>query len=137
MKVFSLLSVLVWLVIASPAQATAGTWQSVAQELDIALNKAGDAYANGDIKAAKKAVLQAYFGIFESRKMEAAMRTALGIRHTYEVESQFGQLRKAIKNGENIQTIRNHITTLNAALSQDAATLDEARIPAEVFEVNK
>ena len=130
-------TILLWFGLSTATAAEPGPWQHTAAQLHGALTAAGEAYARGDATQAKKAVLQAYFGIFETSKMEAAMRTTMGTRHTYQVESQFGQLRTAIKNGEPQQAVNTRIATLSAALAADGAALDKAQVPAHVFEVNQ
>lgn len=116
---------------------SAPVWQPMAEQIVRIINEAETSYKAGDAKAARRAVVKAYFGVFESRKMEAAMRITLGAKHTYLVEKRFGELRKAIKNGESADKIALIAEGIRIALRRDAKLLDKAGVPAEVFEVSK
>lgn len=75
---------------------TENHWSGVAQRIVGHLDQAQQSYRKGDAKAARHAVISAYFGAFEDSKMEAAMRMQLGAKYTWKVEKRFGALRKAI-----------------------------------------
>lgn len=112
-------------------------WKSVAEAVVEHIDAAEQSYLAGDAKQAKRAVVSAYFGVFEDRKMEAAMRMELGAKHTYQVERQFGDLRKAIQKeaaGDEVSAIAESI---RVAMRRDAEQLDRAGIPLEVFKVNQ
>lgn len=119
----------------SGAAAGASTWSQVAAEIVTHINTAASLYGEGRPKEAGQAVTRAYFGVFEDRKMEAAMRIELGAEHTYEVEQQFGALRKAIRAQADQQTIRKLAQAIEASVRRDARALDQANIPMEVFKV--
>ncbi len=112
-------------------------WTGVAGQVNAALDQAEVLYREGDAKGAKKAILHAYFGVFESTKMEAAMRTEIGAKHTFKVERRFGGIRKAIKKGKTTQEIKELTEELKGLLLADAGQLDAAGIPKEVFRVNR
>ncbi len=112
-------------------------WQPLAIQIARITDDVETKYAAGDAKAARRLVIEAYFGIFEDRKMEAAMRMTLGAKHTYKVEKLFGNLRKAIKKGEDNATIKALAQSIRDAVMRDALALDAADIPAEVFKVNQ
>lgn len=112
-------------------------WRPLAEEIVRIIDEAETHYGAGNAKAARRAVVEAYFGVFESRKMEAAMRTTIGAKHTYLVEKRFGALRKAIKNGESTDKIKDIAEGIRLAVRRDAKVLDEAGVPAEVFKVNQ
>lgn len=114
---------------------TPAVWQPVAEEIVAIIDKAESQYQAGDVDAARRAVVEAYFGVFESRKMEAAMRITIGAQHTYMVEKLFGDMRKAIKNGESADAVHDIAENIRQAVRRDAVVLDEAGVPAEVFEV--
>jgi high-affinity iron transporter len=118
--------------LASPAS----SWSQVAEEIVARITVAESLYQDGKPTEAGRAVVEAYFGVFEDSKMEAAMRIELGARHTYQVEQQFGALRKAIRQQADVETIRTLTQGIRTAVMHDARALDEARIPMEVFEVD-
>jgi len=108
----------------------------VAEEIVAQITKAESLYQEGKPADAGHAVTQAYFGVFEDRKMEAAMRTELGAKHTYQVEQQFGALRKAIRRQADKQVVQELAQDIRESVVRDARALDQANIPMEVFEVN-
>ncbi len=112
-------------------------WSEVAGRINAQIDRAEQAYANGDTKTARRAVIAAYFGEFEGSKMEAAMRMEIGAKPTWRSERQFGQLRKAIKNGANQEEIATITTAIRHSMKEGAAQLDKAGITPEVFEVNQ
>lgn len=111
-------------------------WQPLGEQIVQVLDEAQARYKAGDAKEARRAVIKAYFALFESRKMEAAMRTTIGVKHTYEVEQRFGDLRKAIKNGASVDKVDAIAKSLRTSIRQDAKILDKAGVPAEVFKVD-
>lgn len=121
-----------------PLTATASdTWSVLADEISQQLDLAVMQSQEGQYKEAKRSLVKAYFGVFEDKKMEAAMRTSIGQKHTYLVERQFGKLRKAVNNKVDTATIKSLAEVLKKDLQRDAKTLDEKQVPLHVFEVNK
>ena len=118
---------------ASP-DAGAGTfsWTAVAEETIAALNEASLHQAEGDIAQCKRAIVQAYFGVFEEQKMEAAMRKMLGESHAFMVERQFSALRRDAATATPADFSRT-VATLAEQLRADARQLDALGVPAEVY----
>jgi hypothetical protein len=124
------------LVFGGNATATeSASWSHVAGEIVDHINNAESLYREGKPTEAGQAVTQAYFGVFEDKKMEAAMRIELGAKHTYQVEKQFGALRKAIRREADAKTIQQLAQGIRKSVVNDARALDQANIPMEVFEV--
>jgi hypothetical protein len=117
------------------AVAEPSNWSRVAEEIVTHISLAETLYQEGKSTEANHAVIQAYFGVFEDRKMEAAMRMELGANHTYEVEQQFGALRKAIRMQADRRAIAGLVQDIRESVTRDARALDQAHIPMEVFEV--
>jgi hypothetical protein len=61
-------------------------WQQIAKRIDTQMTQALSHYRQGNVDAARGAVVKAYFSEFEDSKMEAAMRMELGAKATWEVE---------------------------------------------------
>ncbi|MEW5726501.1 MAG: hypothetical protein AB1918_01610 [Pseudomonadota bacterium] len=120
---------------ALPAHA-AGYWSELAARISAEVAKAEEHALAGRVDDAKKAVTAAYFGLFESEKMEAAIRTEIGAKHAAQREKLFGDLRKLAARGTP-EEIRAATAQLRAGLAEDAAALDKAGIPADVFAVNQ
>ncbi len=128
---------IVFLVTASPSMGSdLVTWRDVALQVNAELARAETLFFRGDKAGAKKAVMEAYFGVFETEKMEAAMRTELGAKYTYRVERRFGAIRKAIKKDDG-DAVRKISRSLRKTLEEDAAKLEAASIPRQVFKVNQ
>ena len=123
-----------FLVFTSPLSANDFTWLNVAGDVAKALDEAVAAKKTDDIKTAKRALTKAYFGIFESRKMEAAMRKTMGQTHTFEVERMFSGLRGMIGN-ETIEKVSETATKLIEQLYKDAKVLDAEGVSEEVYDV--
>jgi len=119
------------------ASADDSYWSGIAGKIVGHVDRAESLYADGDPKGARRAVIEAYFGVFEETKMEAAMRIELGAKHTYQVERLFGALRKAIKKGVGQVELAENATALREAIVRDALLLDSAGITPEVFRVNE
>jgi hypothetical protein len=117
------------------AAAETASWSRVAGEIVAHIDNAESLYREGKPTEAGQAVTQAYFGVFEDRKMEAAMRIELGAKHTYQVEKQFGALRKAIRRDADRETIQQLAQNIRESVVNDARALDEAKISMEVFEI--
>jgi hypothetical protein len=115
--------------------ADAALWSQVAGEIVAHIDSAESLYREGKPTEAGQAVTQAYFGVFEDKKMEAAMRIELGAKHTYQVEKQFGALRKAIRREADRETIQQLAQGIRESVVNDALALDQADIPMQVFEV--
>ena len=120
---------------ASPA-ASAGTfsWTTVAEDTIAALNEASLRHAEGDIAQCKRAIVQAYFGVFEEQKMEAAMRKMLGESHAFMVERQFSTLRRDAATVTPAEFSR-IVATLAEQLRADARQLDALGVAPEVYNV--
>lgn len=108
-------------------------WQSLAVEMNAQLGEAVNFYQQGQPQEAGRAVIQAYFGIFEGQKVEAAMRMELGAKYTYLVEKNFSGLRKSIKNGVETSVFSEQVEVLKHILIQDTQKLDSAAISPSVF----
>src|SRR5680860_764422 len=119
------------------AQAAEEDWLSVAELVNQKLDSALTHYQAGDEQTARRDIIQAYFGPFEGEKMEAAIRSQLGVEPAFMLERQFSSLRKAIKAGKPVATVQKGVEELNQALNEHALLLNEAGVPRSVFQVNQ
>lgn len=117
-------------------QAEEFSWGEVAEGVAKHLDEMATHYRNGDVDAAKRSIVTAYFGNFEDRKMEAAMRKTMGKKHTFKVEKRFSKLRKAVSKGVPADDLVTMKDELIKVLQEDAAKLDDAGVPPEVYKVN-
>jgi hypothetical protein len=109
-----------------PASAN-GHWAAVAEEVCTEISRAESSALAGKPDDAKTQVINAYFAIFEEKKMEIAERANLGTRHTADIEDLFNGLRKAVaKSGA--PDVAAKAETLRKALRTDAKELDAAKV---------
>lgn len=106
---------------ASVRAEAANDWKPVAEAVAAEVDRAAHLVSAGHAAEAKDAVLNAYFGIFEGKKMEDAERATLGQTHVAEVEGLFNDLRKAAGRGDDLRPLASR---LRATLEADAAALD-------------
>lgn len=137
MRWIPVLYVALFLPLTLVAEAGSEDWSPVAEQVNEQLDSALEAYRAGDPQAARRGVIQAYFGPFEGEKMEAAIRSQFGIEPAFLLERQFGALRKAIKQGAELHRVSELAEQLQAALMSQADKLNEAGVPRTVFEVNQ
>lgn len=114
--------------------AEGGYWRGVAEEVSTVFNDIIAAVRRGDDKAAKRSQTQAYFGVFEERKMEAAIRKTFGQARAYEIESGFAQVRRMIGTGT-AEEIQNALDALVEMIKHDAVALDQAGVSKDVYDV--
>ncbi|MBT3348563.1 MAG: hypothetical protein HOM84_06310 [Thiotrichales bacterium] len=116
---------------------SAESWVGVAKDITTVIESSVKLHREGEKSEAKRKVIEAYFGIFESEKFEAAMRQEMGSKYTYQVERKFGALRKAMKKEVPIVEIEGIAEDIITTITKDAKKLDEVGIPINVFAVNQ
>ena len=130
----TILALVLGIALAPGARAETFSWTAVAEDTIAALDEASRHHADGDIKQCKRAITRAYFGVFEERKMEAALRKMLGESHTFMVERQFSTLRRTAATAAPAE-FRRTVATLSDQLRTDALELDALGVPQEVYDV--
>lgn len=134
-RLLAMLALLV--VVAGPAGAADPShWSRVAADIAADIAKAEALALAGQADEAKKALTLAYFGGFETSKMEAALRKEIGARHAFVREKQIGDLRKLVGKGS-ADEVRQLSAALRAGLAEDGKALDAAKIDPDVFAVNQ
>lgn len=103
-----------------------GSWNQVVTNIDGFLNKAMDEYEKGNQINAKELINEAYFGPFESDRMEQAIRVNISAKRAAEIEFQFNEIKKKITAGEDISKIQQDVDELRKMLNTDANTLIKA-----------
>ena len=104
-------------------EAPPGPWLDVAREVSGVLDRAVRAYEASDPASAQDLAGEAYFGAFEDRGMEAAIRREISARRSRDLEKMFAEIRQAMGRGEPVPRIRQRIATLREALDHDAREL--------------
>ena len=123
------------LLAAAPAHA-GDHWSKVSAAIAEQIAKAEALALDGKAEEAKKTVTEAYFGLFETEKMEAALRKEIGSKQAFAREKQFGDLRKLVTKGSPAE-IKELAAALRAGLAEDGKALDAANVSPDVFAVNQ
>lgn len=106
---------------------TTQVWLTVATEIRINLEKVLSSYEDDQPDKAKSYIVDAYFGVFEEKKMEHAIKENISTERAHEVESMFGDIRKA-----HLSEIESKIKELTDALDKEAEKLDDMGVMQEL-----
>jgi hypothetical protein len=122
---------------ASPLYAAGGGyWSGIAEEVCAEITKAESLAKAGKGSEAKEAIVTAYFGVFEEKKMEISERANLGSSHTADIEEMFNGLRKAVGKAGN-GDVPSMAEKLRKALREDGKALDVGKVKPDGLEVSK
>lgn len=94
----SLLAIVILLLLVAGARAEAPDYRGLIAQIDVMLEEALRLYREGNLDEAKGKVQDAYFQIFEN--LEGPIRINVSARKSYELESEFGDMRKMMIAGE-------------------------------------
>lgn len=113
------------LLLALPAAtAQAASWRGVVTEIEKRLDQAVALYAGGKAEAAKDAVNQGYFGFYEEKGMESAVRLHIAAKRAATQEFAFSELKLRMSKGAPVDEVRAVQQKLLADLKADAVILD-------------
>lgn len=118
-----IISVILLSLLSSPVLAQR-TWTDVVGDIEKELNKAAEAYANGDVTAAKEYINEAYFGPYEGAQMEKAVRLNISAKANAQIEGQFKDIKKSMTEGKDIKDIQIKRQELIKQLHDLAAKMD-------------
>lgn len=95
-------------------------YASLVARIDVLLVEGLEAYRAGRVDEAKRAVQRSYFEIFEN--LEGPIRINISARRSYQLESEFGAIRRLMTEGAPVgeveARIRAHIAALDAMVPQ-------------------
>lgn len=100
-------------------------WSDVVGEIENILNAGAGAYAEGRIDDAKASISDAYFNVFEGKGMETAVSVHISATRAHELETMFGDIRKAINAKAPVQDVKKQMDVLIKALIDDSKRLPE------------
>ena len=104
----------------STAASAAPDYRGLVDRIDALLHAAADDYAAGHADAARTKVQKSYFEIFEN--LEGPIRVNVSAKRSFELESEFGKIRKLIKDGVPVDTVRSridsHVANLDALVPE-------------------
>ncbi|WP_224404794.1 FTR1 family protein [Afifella sp. IM 167] len=98
-------------------------YRRLADEVESRLARAAEAYSAGDAETAKDLVQGAYFEIFEN--LEGPIRVNVSAAKSYELEAEFGDIRKAMIDGAPAEAIKARIDAQIAAIEEVVPVLEE------------
>ncbi len=99
-------------------------WSGIASEISRTLDRASAAHAVQQSPRGAELVSEAYFGLFEERGMEIAIRRYISPRRTRELERMFGAIRQAITAGRQADEVQRQVRALEEALQAEGRELD-------------
>lgn len=103
-------------------------WEDVAAHMCEILDKALEAYSNGnDATAGVKGVNDAYFGVYETTGFEKIVMAHISGKRVSTVEHQFYLTKKSMNNKASIDEVKGEIETLKGMITEDAKSLDSMR----------
>lgn len=110
------------------------SWEEYAHIISRQLNLALEQYKEGKLAEAKLAVLDAYFGSFESKSgMEEAIKSHISAARNSEIEGMFKTTRVSMAatppNSANIEKATKEVQNLEKALQKSALKLKKDRVP--------
>ncbi len=85
-------------------------------EINTRLNKGAGLYQDGDVEGGKTAVQMAYFEIFEN--LEGPIRINVSAAVSFDLESQFGEIRKMMVAGEPAAEVQAAVDSLNGEIAE-------------------
>ncbi len=91
-------------------------YDRLAGEIETRLNKGASLYHQGDVDGGKTSVQMAYFEIFEN--LEGPIRINVSAAVSFELESQFGEIRKMMVQGEPPEKVQAAVDSLNKGIAE-------------------
>lgn len=121
---FIVLSMLLFLLL--PGTAFAATWNDVVDEIELNLNEAIILYEEGEVEQAKDFVNEGYFGPYEQRQMEKAVKFNLSAKRNAIIEEEFRLIKKLMTTGNPSTEVNERVSGLITILREDANELDQS-----------
>lgn len=111
----------------SQANVTAAPkWNELAGQIEDEVNSAVEIYKTGDGRAARDKVNDAYYGIYEKEGMEGALRVTVSAKAVAVTEYQFYKVKKAMLEGEALETVESEAATLIQLVRENVAEMEDA-----------
>ncbi len=99
-------------------------YDRLAGEIKTRLNKGAELYQQGDVDKGKTAVQMAYFEVFEN--LEGPIRINVSAAVSFELESQFGEIRKMMVQGAPPEQVQASIDDLNRGIAKALAEVKKS-----------
>ena len=114
------------LLLAAPVTDAAPKWQEVADRIAQTVDQAVSVYETGDYEGARDLVNSAYYGIYEKDGLENVMRSSVSAKETSLTEYQFYKVKKSMKNGESLETVKQETEKLKSMVNDNVKALENA-----------
>ena len=114
------------LLLAAPVTDAAPKWQEVADRIAQTVDQAVSVYETGDYEGARDLVNSAYYGIYEKDGLENVMRSSVSAKETSLTEYQFYKVKKSMKNGESLETVKQEVEKLKSMVNDNVKALENA-----------
>ena len=114
------------LLLAAPVTEAAPKWQEVADRIAQTVDQAVSVYETGDYEGARDLVNSAYYGIYEKDGLENVMRSSVSAKETSLTEYQFYKVKKSMKNGESLETVKQEAEKLKSMVNDNVKALENA-----------
>lgn len=101
-------------------------YQGMVNSIDTMLGQAAADYRAGKAEDAKTAVQHAYFQIFEG--LEGPIRINISSKRSYQLESEFGAIRKLMTDGAPPAEVESRISALIKALGETVPLLEKGAV---------
>ena len=112
--------------LAVPRADAAPKWQEVADRIAQTVDQAVSVYETGDYEGARDLVNSAYYGIYEKDGLENVMRSSVSAKETSLTEYQFYKVKKSMKNGESLETVKQETEKLKSMVNDNVKALENA-----------
>lgn len=117
---------MVLVLLAAPVTEAAPKWQEVADRIAQTVDQAVSVYETGDYEGARDLVNSAYYGIYEKDGLENVMRSSVSAKETSLTEYQFYKVKKSMKNGESLETVKQETEKLKSMVNDNVKALENA-----------
>ena len=112
--------------LAVPRADAAPKWQEVSDRIAQTGDQAVSVYETGDYEGARDLVNSAYYGIYEKDGLENVMRSSVSAKETSLTEYQFYKVKKSMKNGESLETVKQETEKLKSMVNDNVKALENA-----------
>ena len=112
--------------LAVPRADAAPKWQEVADRIAQMVDQAVSVYETGDYEGARDLVNTSYYGIYEKEGLESVMRSSVSAKETSLTEYQFYKVKKSMKNGESVDTVKQEAEKLKSMVNDNVKALENA-----------
>ena len=114
------------LLLAAPVTDAAPKWQEVADRIAQTVDQAVSVYETGDYEGARDLVNSSYYGIYEKEGLESVMRSSVSAKESSLTEYQFYKVKKSMKNGESVDTVKQEAEKLKSMVNENVKALENA-----------